>query len=96
MKKLKKLWLVLWGEFPILGLVYGIIGALGAFGSYKLYIGLTYASSRWLTFLFWIRIVFLAIVALLFIGLFLAETFRYIEEIADAIKYDDPNENDDG
>ncbi len=89
MKKLKKAWEELWDVTSIGVLVIGVFGFGSAFGSYKLYTILSYATSGWQTFWLWIKIVFLAIMAFGFIVGFIVLFLGKLDDIADAIKYDD-------
>lgn len=84
MKKLKEIWLVIWDAETIIALVSGIIGVGSAFGTYKLYTLLPSVTSTWQTFFLWIKILWCAITAFIFI---IVLSFRCLEEIADVIKY---------
>jgi uncharacterized membrane protein len=88
MKKLKEIWFVIWDEETLIALVSGIIGVGSAFGTYKLYTLLPSVTSTWQTFFLWIKILFCAITALIFIIVFIVTSFRCLDKIADVIKYD--------
>lgn len=87
MKKLKEIWFVIWDAETIIALVSGIIGVGSAFGTYKLYTLLPSVTSTWQTFFLWIKILYCAITAFIFIIVFIVLSFRCLEEIADVIKY---------
>ena len=87
MKKLKEIWFVIWDAETIIALVSGIIGVGIAFVTYKLYTLLPSVTSTWQTFFLWIKILYCAITAFIFIIVFIVLSFRCLEEIADVIKY---------
>ena len=83
MKKLKEIWFVIWDAETIIALVSGIIGEL----SRESYTLLPSVTSTWQTFFLWIKILWCAITAFIFIIAFIVLSFRCLEEIADVIKY---------
>lgn len=89
MKKLKRVWEELWDVTSIIPLVCGLLGAGSAFGAYKLHTLLSYSTSGWQSFWIWTKIVSCAIVAFGFIIGFIVSFFNKLNDVADAIKYDD-------
>lgn len=94
MKKLKDIWFVIWDAETIIALVLGIIGVGGALLAYKLYTLLPSVTSTWRTFFLWINILLCAISALFSIIGFIVMSFQCLEEIADVIKGDKKDAED--